>query len=171
VAQVAFVLDGVLLASDPTSPYSVAWDTTQVANGLHTLSATAVDPTGQTASASLSVTVQNAASPTTAFTLTASPAVVSPGGSLTVRWTAPPTEVSSTDWLGLYQVGSPNTSYLWWTYLTGTTAAGQSQLSPPPPVGSLTLPAPATPGTYEVRYFRKQSYTHLVATSEPVTVQ
>jgi hypothetical protein len=42
----------------------------------------------------------------TTFTLTASPAVVSPGGTLTVRWTAPPTEVSSTDWLGLYPVGA-----------------------------------------------------------------
>lgn len=60
VAEVRFLLDGVLLGSDATSPYSFEWDTSTVADGNYTLRAEADDTAGNTAqSADLSVTVDN----------------------------------------------------------------------------------------------------------------
>jgi fibronectin type 3 domain-containing protein len=63
VAGVQFAIDGTSLgAEDTVAPYSTAWDTTTVANGSHTVSARARDAAGNTATASASVTVSNAAS-------------------------------------------------------------------------------------------------------------
>jgi len=61
VVGVQFLLDGANLAAEDTSaPYSVSWNTTAVANGMHTLSARARDAAGNTTvSALLSVTVSN----------------------------------------------------------------------------------------------------------------
>src|SRR5262249_28047759 len=63
VAGVQFKLDGANLgAEDTSSPYSVSWTTTTVANGTHTLTAVARDAAGNTATAtSVTVTVSNAA--------------------------------------------------------------------------------------------------------------
>jgi len=61
VGNVQFKLDGANLgAPDTTSPYSYAWDTTKIANGSHTLSAIAIDTSGNGATAtSVTVTVNN----------------------------------------------------------------------------------------------------------------
>jgi hypothetical protein len=60
VAGVQFMLDGVALgASDTSAPYSTTWDSTTVADGLHTLSAQASDAAGNTATATVSVSVSN----------------------------------------------------------------------------------------------------------------
>ncbi len=57
VAGVQFKLDGVALgAEDTTSPYSVSWNTTTAANGVHVLTAVARDTSNNTAE-SLSVNV------------------------------------------------------------------------------------------------------------------
>ena len=57
VAGVQFKLDGVALgAEDASSPYSVSWNTTAVANGAHVLTAVARDASNNTA-VSLSVNV------------------------------------------------------------------------------------------------------------------
>ncbi len=62
VAGVQFLLDGAALgAEDTTAPYSVALDTTKVANGSHTLAATARDAASNRAtSLAVTVTVSNA---------------------------------------------------------------------------------------------------------------
>lgn len=61
VTRVEFWLDNALLATDSTSPYSIVWDTTGVANGPHTLVSKAYDAAGnQGASPAVSVTVFNA---------------------------------------------------------------------------------------------------------------
>ena len=62
VAGVQFKLDGANLgAEDTTSPYSVSWNTTTVANGTHTLTAVARDAAGNTTtSPTVTVTVANA---------------------------------------------------------------------------------------------------------------
>src|SRR5262249_44014700 len=63
VTKVEFYLDGVLTATDTSTPYSWSWDTTTAANGGHTLLTKAYDPAGNTgSSATGSVTVSNAAS-------------------------------------------------------------------------------------------------------------
>lgn len=57
VTQVAPYIDGALFATDPTAPYSFAWDTTQSSNTTHTLQAVAYDAAGNSgASAAVSVT-------------------------------------------------------------------------------------------------------------------
>src|SRR5262249_39840278 len=59
VASVQFQLDGVNLGSpDTTAPYSVSWDTSTASRGLHTLTAVALDTSGNpTTSAGVSVNV------------------------------------------------------------------------------------------------------------------
>jgi hypothetical protein len=63
VAQVDFLVDGVVIGSDSSAPYETGWDTTAVADGPHTIKARATDLVGnETESQSLSVTVLNASS-------------------------------------------------------------------------------------------------------------
>lgn len=58
VARVDFLLDGALLGSDATAPYSHAWDSSGTSNGAHVLSARAVDLAGNTGTSSpVNVTV------------------------------------------------------------------------------------------------------------------
>ena len=60
VTKVRFMDGTQLLAEDPSSPYSVSWNTTQVANGPHQLSAVAYDAAGNTTTSSpVNVTVAN----------------------------------------------------------------------------------------------------------------
>ena len=62
IVAVRFLADGGLISSDATTPYSITWDTTTVANGQVTLTAEAEDLAGNVGvSASVVVTVQNAA--------------------------------------------------------------------------------------------------------------
>lgn len=61
VSSVTLYLDGTAVASASAAPYTFAWNTTAVSNGTHTLKAVAADAAGNTASASISVTVSNAA--------------------------------------------------------------------------------------------------------------
>ena len=60
ISGVQFKVDGANLgAEDTSSPYSITWDATSVANGSHALSAVARDPAGRTQSASVTVNVAN----------------------------------------------------------------------------------------------------------------
>ena len=71
LAGVQFSLDGVKLGLMVTStPYAVSWDTTQSTNGSHTITAVAQDSGGNTASASVTVTVANG---TSYFSLSVAP--------------------------------------------------------------------------------------------------
>lgn len=69
VAGVQFFVDGSPIgAEDTTAPYEVAWDTSSVGDGSHTLTARARDTAGNTAtSATSTVTVSNAAPAPTRF--------------------------------------------------------------------------------------------------------
>jgi hypothetical protein len=67
VSQVEFFVDGASLSvdSDGTDGWSLSWDTTASSDGSHTVTAMATDTIGQTASDSISVTVDNSgATPT-----------------------------------------------------------------------------------------------------------
>ncbi len=58
VRRVEFLLDGNLLASDDTAPYSVAWNTANTSAGAHSLQARAIDLAGNSgSSAAVNVTV------------------------------------------------------------------------------------------------------------------
>ena len=61
VAKVEFYVDGKLLGTDTSSSYSVSWDTSNVANGSHSLMAKAYDAAGNVATDDdTSVAVDNA---------------------------------------------------------------------------------------------------------------
>jgi hypothetical protein len=62
VAGVQFKVDGVNLGAELLQPpYALSWNTTASANGAHTVTATARDAAGNRASASVAVSVSNAA--------------------------------------------------------------------------------------------------------------
>ncbi|QSQ24483.1 hypothetical protein JY651_05895 [Pyxidicoccus parkwayensis] len=91
VTSVQFYVDGVLLgtaaqpfpSSDPTY-YSLSWNTASVANGAHTVSATARDAAGYATSASVSITVDNDLTPpTVSLTAPTAGAVLSVTATLT----------------------------------------------------------------------------------------
>jgi hypothetical protein len=66
VSRVYFLVDGSVVASDNTAPYSVSWDSTLVTDGLVTITARAVDVSGNDVeSAERLVTVDNTAPETT----------------------------------------------------------------------------------------------------------
>lgn len=70
VTRVEFLVDGVVRASDPTNPYTLMLDTTQLADGVHSLQTTAHDAAGNVGtSATVTVTVANAAPPPTSSAL------------------------------------------------------------------------------------------------------
>jgi hypothetical protein len=91
-------------------------------------------------------------------TLTVSPAIVLAAASVTVTWNGIATP-SSTDWIGLYAVGAPDSAVRAWRYTSGT-AGGTA---------SLRVPWLTLPGIYEVRLFAQNSYAPL-ATPARVTV-
>ena len=69
------------------------------------------------------------------------------------------------DWVGLFATSATGANYVAWQFLNG--------LQSPPATGSsgasLTFTLPATPGTYNVRFFQNNTLT-LLATSGPITV-
>jgi subtilisin family serine protease len=60
VTRVELLVDGSLVGSDASSPYSIPWNTTTVGNGNHTLTTRAFDAAGNSGtSAAVGVNVQN----------------------------------------------------------------------------------------------------------------
>ena len=117
-----------------------------------TYTLTATGPGGTT---SQSVTV--AVGGGNGFTLSASPAQVNSGDTITVTWTAPQGQTTSTDWIGMYLQGAANSSYRGFKYTGGGTS------------GNADFTAPSPNGIYEFRYLTNDSYND-VATSNAVTV-
>jgi hypothetical protein len=62
VTSVDLKRDGTVIKTWTSSPYTMSWDTTTVANGTHTLEAVARDAAGNMASTFVTVTVSNTAS-------------------------------------------------------------------------------------------------------------
>ena len=59
VVSTALYVDGVLSTTDATAPYAYTWNTTQVADGSHTLDVLASDAAGNSAHAVITVIVSN----------------------------------------------------------------------------------------------------------------
>jgi hypothetical protein len=92
--------------------------------------------------------------------LVAQPAAVPPGATVEVELTGG--AGYATDWVGLFQAGAGDRSFLNWWYLGGNRIA-------PPPAGMTTarfaITTPATPGTYELRYFLANGYQKAATTT------
>jgi hypothetical protein len=98
IDSVSLSVDGKLVGTDLTSPFSFVWDTTVYADGSHTLEAIATDINGNTSSASNTVTIENGA--------TVEPPAVSisfPSSSTTVSGTVM-VQVSATSDVGIQSV-------------------------------------------------------------------
>ncbi len=63
VDRVEFYLDGALLTTDLYAPYAAGWDTTESADGSHSLTVRAVDRAGNVGTSSRTVTVLHATPP------------------------------------------------------------------------------------------------------------
>ena len=64
IARLQFVVDGTVLATATSEPWSTAWDTTTVAAGVHVLAVRALAQDGRVvASATVSVTVEQPQAP------------------------------------------------------------------------------------------------------------
>ena len=84
-------------------------------------------------------------------------AAVTTGTTITASWSGVASPTTS-DWIGLYRAGDPDTNWISYRYNTGGTASG-----------SVGFDAPVTAGRYEFRYFYNATWTKL-ATSNSVTV-
>lgn len=107
-----------------------------------------------------SKTVKQAVACPITYTITATPAQMNPGATVTVNWTAS-VSVPSSHWIGKYVVGAANTAHQGnWHYITPGTS------------GSMTFSMP-TAGSYEFRYFsgsynyEKTSNTVVVGSPTP----
>jgi subtilisin family serine protease len=98
IANVRFWADDALLATDTSSPYATAWDTSTWTNGSHTVRAEATDNAGNTASHTASVTVNNGDStpPTVGIT--------SPSNGATVSGSAVSFAANASDASGIHKV-------------------------------------------------------------------
>src|SRR3989339_2070694 len=63
IGKVCFYIDNVIKSTDTTAPYAYSLDTTEYANGTHTIKLIATDTIGQTAVAQITVTIDNAPPP------------------------------------------------------------------------------------------------------------
>lgn len=89
VASLAFVLDGKIVTTLSAAPYTTNLDSTQIANGAHTLSAVAADFKGNIASDTIHITVNNidTTPPTVHITAPTEGATVSGNATLTATAT------------------------------------------------------------------------------------
>lgn len=65
VARVEILVDGAVVGTDTAAPYDVAWSSTSVADGPHTITARAVDGVGNAATSTRSITTSNGVAGTT----------------------------------------------------------------------------------------------------------
>ena len=70
------------------------------------------------------------------------------------------------DWVGLYQTGAADSSFLNWFYLNGSKTPPASGLTS----ATVPVPMPGSPGTYEFRFFSSNIFARL-AGSPMVTAQ
>ncbi|WP_224365339.1 Ig-like domain-containing protein [Hyalangium versicolor] len=77
VSKVEFLLDGSVLGTDTTLPYSLSWDTLTASNGSHTLAARATDIYGTVATSTAVTVLVDRMAPTVAITSPESGATVS----------------------------------------------------------------------------------------------
>ena len=134
VAKVTFTIDGATLSDDSASPYSTSVNSLSYANGSHTLQAVATDGAGLTASASISVTINNTSTDTTNPTVSFSKPETNPStwtsGNLSIKVSAADNvAISKIDlYINNYLVSTENSAVMsrYWSY--SNAGAGQYTL-------------------------------------------
>jgi hypothetical protein len=153
-------LDGVAAQVTGINSLGTAIFATTPAHAAGTVDAVVTNPGGQSETLSGGYTFV----PVDAFSLSASPSLVTSGSRLTMSWVAPRGRDCNGggDWVAIFRIGDPDItgaanghSDLWFVHLCGATS------------GTSTLNAPTQPGQYEFRYMVGDT---AVARSGPVTV-
>jgi len=107
VASVSFLVNGIVVGTDTTSPYSVSWNSTSNADGVVTVAARAVDPSNNaTTTANISVTVDNTP-PNTTITSGPTGTVASTSASFSFTATETATFACSLDGAAFATCSSP----------------------------------------------------------------
>jgi hypothetical protein len=118
IARTEFRLDGALLGSDATSPYSWSLNTVAYSNGQHVLNVTAYDSGGRSAGTQVTVTFSNTPAPPT-VSITAPANLANVGGNLTITASVTPsggkTIGSTTLYIDGTNMGSRTTAPYTWT--------------------------------------------------------
>jgi outer membrane usher protein FimD/PapC len=96
--------------------------------------------------------------------ITLSATTVVPGGTVTATIANGPGTAG--DWVGLHGASAADAAYVDWKYLSGTQTRPGSGVTG----AAVAFTVPATPGTYNVRFFLNDSWQK-VATSATITVQ
>jgi hypothetical protein len=91
---------------------------------------------------------------------------IPPGGTLTVTWTGIATPTPR-DWIGLFALGTLNTAFIDWIYVSCSQTAGSPQAFGSCP---FIVPASLAPGRYELRLLANDGFTDRLATSSTFTV-
>ena len=89
--------------------------------------------------------------------LVVSPTSILTGSTLTATWNGISTP-TSTDWIGLFVPGAPDTAFIDWIYVSCSKTAGSPQTSGSCP---FAVPGSLAPGTYELRLLANDGFTHL----------
>lgn len=157
--------------TEPTATSTTEATATIEPTATETIVPTATETVVPTATSTVEPSPTSTVVPTATSTivmepsLSVSPSTVVAGDTVTATWSNIP-DPSATDWLGLYQAGAPDMSYISWVYVSGSATPSAPMAS-----GSVTftIPDTATPGSYEIRLFADNGYVRL-ATSSPVMV-
>jgi len=96
VTKVELRVDGTLAATDTSAPFAFVWNTGAGSSGARTLSARAYDAAGNTADATIAVTVANVTTSSAPTTTTASAATTTTTTARTTTTTVAPTTTTTT---------------------------------------------------------------------------
>lgn len=158
VSGVQFSLDGSVVASAPTAPYSVSLDLAGVSNGFHTITATGVDAAGAPHAASITVNVLSQAATTAYF--------ISPSSKATVASGSFPQSVS----VYAYDSSGVSTVTLYIENPDGTTAVVDQASTPSDSTVALSW-STTPPGSYKLFFIIKTKKNKSLQSDKlPVTV-
>lgn len=107
VERVEFRVDGQLIGTDTTSPYSIGWQSDTVSDGPHVLTAQVFNATSEASSAAVNVTVQQPDPPPPG-----EPGFLSMSGSMMVDSDGDPVRLTGLNWFG-FETGNRVVHGLW----------------------------------------------------------
>lgn len=86
VESVSFAVDGIVIATDSSAPYSTSYNTASLSNGAHSVSATVRSVSGATATTSVSINIaKDTTAPPNVTNFNGTPGI----GSVSLNWTNP----------------------------------------------------------------------------------